>query len=155
MDDHNDGSYSYEYSMVHDGVISVGAMIFKPGVMVEYYNNSNNLDGMPYHSEIQPNIDGRLSNHRYMARTIIHAMVKAPMSGMVTFYLDSNHAAEMTFDGMMKITQDETFSQPLVKNEYYYVKISLKDYTNTDDVQICFSWSYSGQPKVSNYWLMI
>lgn len=160
MTDNSDGTYSYTYTVNNDGKVSVVVILFHTGAEVEFYNNYA-LTGSPETtttwstiSQTWTSSDNIFNSYQDSVGAKIYAMVKGPTSGSVTFYLDSNDGASLSFEGTQKFANkgstgdfNETFTETLVSGDYYYIYIEWGD--NTLEASITLSWSYSGQSKIT------
>jgi MSHA biogenesis protein MshQ len=93
MDDNNDGTYSYTFTLELDGVVSIMIQLMEqPGIYATYFSNIN-LSGSPSLTQYESNIDhpwngGSIEGlgSQYISGRF-KSVIKAPSNGTFTFHL--------------------------------------------------------------------
>ena len=108
MRDHGDGVYTYEYSVVNSGRLSVSVILFNQGkIHVDYYSGTT-LSGAIQHTTYDNDLNIATSSTIYPGKYDylsgrFEAYLKSPKSGTMTFYLYSRDGPNIYLDNVRQI----------------------------------------------------
>jgi len=139
MTDLGTGTYTFDYSVIQSGEVSVLVMLMNGGgIYGEWFTNAN-WSGVPAKKNITadltfnwaggedllPGIDDHVSAKFY-------TKLKPPTTDTYTFYLTSDDGSKLTLDGNVEINKlgvvcvcQDTFTATLTGGKYYDLKIEF------------------------------
>ena len=153
MTDNSDGTYSYSYSVSHNGVLSITVFYFQASGFYWEWFDTVNWTGSVTASNISTTINyafgfGNITptwSDFWSGR--FYALLYAPVNGVYTFSIlhDSGSIFTVNFNQYFSVGCWSTTTQSLTltAGSYYYVEIDFYENTGNSDIQ--FYWSYPGQ----------
>ena len=155
MTDNSDGTYSYSYSVSHNGVLSITVFYFQGSGLYWEWFDTVNWSGSIIVSNISSTIDydfgtGQITptwSDYWSGR--FYTLLRAPTTDSYTFYLKHDSYGSLNINFVTYISQgwcsEESQVLSLTGGSYYYIQIGF--YENVDNANINFYWSYTGQAK--------
>ena len=154
MTDNYDGTYTYQYTLTNEGKVSIAVILFNRFKILSEFYNGNPLSGSVvvtnYSSSLQYNWQSSdiIPGHSDYVSAYFQAYIKAPITGSITFTLTWDDGADLSIDGVAKISKygasssSDSFTMSMTQDQYYYLKIKYGEIGG--GAAITLYWAYSG-----------